>query len=323
MNRMMGFFYNQIIIKNLHVSSTLKSFLRLLTKSNFIKASIHIFFVLAIILNISPANAAKRKRGAPDESGYVQRALEKDKEKEEKKTDSETPEPKIPSPAARVAAKKRQNAVPAPMANKKAPSKRAPKKEENVWLPEMGENPDTPKVIEERKEEAVQEKKLLNDLLGLNYKTHIPPKELYGRLDGDNKHLPPVYFQSNYLEMIYKAIDKKDFNNLRTLLANYKFINQRHEDGDTILMYAIQNDSLNAVRILLAKGALVNALNGRKRTALHYAAALGNLDSLKLLLTMGANPFLKDDNDMTAMDYAQVAQQPRAEAILGQYLSQE
>ena len=162
---------------------------------------------------------------------------------------------------------------------------------------------------------------LVAKLANINYNTHTPPKQLYDHnLTPANNHLPPVYFKSYYLEATFNAIKKNDYNKLRALLAKFDFLNGQNENGDTILIAAIQHHSLNSARILLTKGAYINAVNDRKRTALHYAAALGDEDSIKLLLTMGANFNLKDDQGMTALDYAQANYKNNASNIIETYI---
>jgi len=222
----------------------------------------------------------------------------------------------------------------APPINFKDPSLKQKKKKtaakkgastSSQWVPMMGENPDTLDEQLKRKKENEQNELLVQELAELNYNTYIPPKELQHIQPNNfnNMHIPKVYFQSDYLNMIVKAIDKNDFRNLRVLIENYDFINEPHKNGDTILIYAIQNNSLNSARILLGNGAEVDAVNNRNRTALHYAAALGNVEAIRLLLSMGANPLKLDDLNQMPIDYSKLAQQYPAEQILSQYLNSD
>lgn len=189
------------------------------------------------------------------------------------------------------------------------------------WAPKLGENKDSEDVVLERKKEEVNKSKLVNKLSQLNYNIYVPPKELYNRPDDNlNNHLPYFYLESDYSKMVINSINKDDYKNLRVLLENYKFINEQGANGDTILIYAIQNHKVKSARLLLSKGARVDAVNSRKRTALHYAAALGDQDSLILLLSMGANPEARDDLEMTPLDYVKESGKPAAESILDQYV---
>lgn len=160
-------------------------------------------------------------------------------------------------------------------------------------------------------------------LMGINYKNQVPPKKLYERpYSPTNLHLPPVYFKSYYLYLAFNAAAKDDLKGLNAVLNRYNLLNGQNKDGDTVLMYAIQNNSINSARLLLAKGAYVDAVNHRRRTALHYAAALGNKELTKLLLSMGSDYTLKDDNDMTAVDYAYSSNNAEVAKIIEKYIEQ-
>ena len=168
-----------------------------------------------------------------------------------------------------------------------------------------------------------QQSDFINKLSSLDYKTQIPPKKLYDRTNSDfNKHIPPIYFKSYYISLIFKAAKNNDINGINAVLSKYNLLNGQNKDGDTVLIHAIENNSLDAARLLLAKGAYVNAVNNRKRTALHYAATLGNLNIIKLLLSMGADYTLVDDSNMKAIDYAQATGQMDAVKTISQYIEQ-
>lgn len=281
------------------------------------------FLFYMFILSSLLAEASNKKNNIDDEPGYVTEALA-----EQKVEDMSTSKQNSKNNTTKNSSKLvKQKPLSKPIDRhdnnsslKKKPKNKKTKDHETKWLPEMGENPDSKEAIEKNIKENKKKQLLVNELSSLNYNIYIPPKELYSYTeDGFNNHLPKIYFQSDYLKMIINAIDHNNYNNLRTVLDSYSFINEPHQNGDTILMYAIQNHSLNSARILLAKGAHVDAVNNSQRTALHYAAALGDVESIKLLLSMGANPKAIDELNMTPIDYAKVAQQYKAEWLLSQY----
>ena len=188
------------------------------------------------------------------------------------------------------------------------------------WLPQLNKDP-TDASKKRLKEYEQEQEKLVDELLKLKYDTYTPPKQLYNNTNTTyNKHLPPVYLKSDYFDMAFKAVETDDEDALRAVLSGSNFLNQQNKNGDTILIYAIQNRGINSARILLAKGALTDIANNRQRTALHYAASLGDVDSVKLLLSMGANPSLVDDMNMTPMDYAKLEKQSQVEYIINKYL---
>jgi len=224
--------------------------------------------------------------------------------------------------------------------NNNSPSKALPKSKTPTRIPPAIQTQDqqntnlqttksVPKPTAANKEETITSDKelkkektsLVNKLLKLNYNTYTAPKKLYDQEPIPfNTHLPPVYFESYYLQETFEASKKNNYKKLRAILNKFDFLNGQNEDGDTILIAATQHNSIDSARILLAKGAYIDAVNNRKRTALHYAAALGNVDTTKLLLTMGANFNLKDDKGMTALEYAEFSNQPETSKIIKAYI---
>lgn len=193
----------------------------------------------------------------------------------------------------------------------------------NDWMPELNKYPTKESIARLKKQEKEQEK-LVNKLLKINYDIHTPPRQLRDNFNTEgNKHLPPVYFKSEYVDIAFKAVETDDEEGLRGVLSDPSFLNYQNKDGDTILIHAVQNRAINTARILLAKKALVDVANNRKRTALQYASALGDTLMVRLLLSMGANPYLKDDMDMTALDYATLNQQYQVEDIINKYLEEK
>ncbi len=184
------------------------------------------------------------------------------------------------------------------------------------WLPQLNKDP-TDASKNRLKEYEQEQEKLVDELLGLKYNTYTPPKQLYNRANTTyNKHLPPVYLKSDYFDMAFKAVETDDEDALRAVLSGSSFLNQQNKNGDTILIYAIQNRGINSARILLAKGALTDIANHRQRTALHYASSLGDVDSVKLLLSMGASLNVVDDMNMTPLDYAKLEKRTQVEDII-------
>lgn len=297
-----------------------------------------LFIIALITLSVAHVHAASKKSNLPyNEPGFVTAALSEDAASnkknsgnisaaysanfdQEKKTSVKSDVPNKNSAFIKAGGTIPPNIT---KVNKKdnPSSKKNQKASSPSWAPKLGENKDSEDVILERQKEEANKANLVNKLSQLNYNIYVPPKELYNRPDDNlNTHLPYFYLESDYSKMVINSIDKDDYKSLRVLLENYKFINEQGANGDTILIYAIQNHKVQAARLLLSKGARVDAVNFRQRTALHYAAALGDKDSLILLLSMGANPESRDDLEMTSLDYAKKSGQPAAESILDQYV---
>lgn len=191
------------------------------------------------------------------------------------------------------------------------------------WMPDLNKDP-TKESIARLKRQKKEQEELVNKLLELDYNIHTPPKQLHGaNKTGINKYLPPIYLKSEYFEMAFIAVEQDNQDALRGFLSGHNFLNKQNDDGNTLLIHAIQNNAIDVARILLARKALVDVANNQGRTALHYATALGNADSVKLLLSMGANPYLMDNTGMTALDYASIKQQHQVESIINKYMESE
>ena len=68
-----------------------------------------------------------------------------------------------------------------------------------------------------------------------------------------------------------------------------------HQDGNTLLHFAVQADNLEVVDLLLNYGANPSIKNSKNETPAHYAARLGNLEILKFLVENGGLHGILDD----------------------------
>lgn len=76
------------------------------------------------------------------------------------------------------------------------------------------------------------------------------------------------------------------------------------ENGNTLLILAIQNDHITAALELAADKELINKQNNEGKTALHYAVDNGNLELCIALIDKGADKNIKDNNDCSPKDMA-------------------
>ena len=113
-------------------------------------------------------------------------------------------------------------------------------------------------------------------------------------------HIKDLLFKNIYIE--YQALSiaiKRGYTNIvRILLNKYSNINKQDDDGNTLLMQAIQNNNLEIVKLLLQAGADVNIKDNQNLTALIIAIALpisslgkikGNIKLVRTLIDYGAN----------------------------------
>lgn len=93
-------------------------------------------------------------------------------------------------------------------------------------------------------------------------------------------------------DLLYLIQNDKSFN-----------INDKDENGITLLMQCTGGGRTDTVNVLLENGAFVDAQNNGQ-TALFSAATFGKTDIVWRLLKAGANKNLKDKFGLTAADYA-------------------
>ncbi|MCT4635535.1 MAG: ankyrin repeat domain-containing protein [Rickettsiales bacterium] len=296
------------------------------------KRSIFLILIIFLSCNLAEASSSRRSNAVNNANKYdfSKSSPKKDAASFAKDTKNSKINSSIPKDLDAIRAKReatygsRRNPTPMGLnVPSSASASEIPTSNYEDWMPELNKDPTKESIIRLEKQKQEQEK-LVNELLELNYNVHTPPMQLYGvNNTANNKSLPPVYLKSEYFQMAFMVVEKDNQDALRGFLTNHNFLNRQNENGDTLLIHAIQNNAINAARVLLARKALVDVANNQGRTALHYAAALGNPDSVKLLLSMGANPYLIDNMGMTALDYATIKKQYQVEGIINKYLESE
>lgn len=101
-----------------------------------------------------------------------------------------------------------------------------------------------------------------------------------------------------------------------------QLLNQRLEDGSTLLSLAVRDGSDSVVKTLLAAGAEANQpLKGNGATPLHVAARAGKVEAILQLLSAGANPLALDSQRTDAVDSAIAGEQDRAALVLLKWLT--
>uniref|UniRef100_A0A915PJ46 Uncharacterized protein n=1 Tax=Setaria digitata TaxID=48799 RepID=A0A915PJ46_9BILA len=107
------------------------------------------------------------------------------------------------------------------------------------------------------------------------------------------------------IDLIHKAVEEGDINELTSLIDFEKLSTARDRHGMTPLHKAVLHGQTNAVRYLLAKyPSCINATNHTGRTALHYASASPTGEYLvKLLQKAGADAFIQDKFGHTSSYY--------------------
>ena len=78
----------------------------------------------------------------------------------------------------------------------------------------------------------------------------------------------------------------------------------RGQDGERPLHFAVTGERIGMVEFLLDKGADINGTNDSGSTPLHTAAWQGNVAIVELLIDGGAKVNAKNDMDKTSLDWA-------------------
>lgn len=97
------------------------------------------------------------------------------------------------------------------------------------------------------------------------------------------------------------ALEKRDLNSIRQLIASDIDVNQTRDDGKTALMFASRAGRADLVNALINAGAQVNLRNRNGGTALMYASTLDATQILKTLLHHGASPDAQAVNGWTPL----------------------
>lgn len=107
------------------------------------------------------------------------------------------------------------------------------------------------------------------------------------------------------LARLLEAIEKRDYAFIEGLLKTSQLdINQKMEDGYTLLMLAAFTGDLKLTNLFLSHGASPDVKNQGGSTALKLAALQGHAPIAHLLVKNGATSDLKDDKGFTPLMYA-------------------
>jgi ankyrin repeat protein len=87
-------------------------------------------------------------------------------------------------------------------------------------------------------------------------------------------------------------------------LKSFHGINEKNEDGNTILHLAAQFSSYKTVKLLIEKGAEINAKNAKGETPLHRAAYRGKVRNVKEIVKAGGDVNARDNDGSTPLHYA-------------------
>ncbi|XP_049835771.1 serine/threonine-protein phosphatase 6 regulatory ankyrin repeat subunit B-like [Schistocerca gregaria] len=135
------------------------------------------------------------------------------------------------------------------------------------------------------------------------------------------KHQQEIGCDNNGNNILHCAVRaRRDTLDKVKYILNKKLttIEEKNENGETALMYAVQLPSFHTIKqtlvqILLTSGASLNAKDKQGKTPLHIAAAEGDAKTMETLIAAGADVTERDLNGRMPLHWA--AQSHRAEAV--------
>ena len=118
-------------------------------------------------------------------------------------------------------------------------------------------------------------------------------------------------------DSIWTAVRRGDVEELKEYLADGTKVNERNDDGITLLSMAALAGEIETVQLLIDEGADLDAKNNDGNTALHGTAFLGRLEMTNLLIESGADVNIRNDDGATPLDTAAAEWSQELEGAVG------
>jgi hypothetical protein len=139
-----------------------------------------------------------------------------------------------------------------------------------------------------------------------NFSKQILPSNIAKKVYSQpNKHLIPVTFDYELAHQAFDCIknEKDSADIIKSIVTKLNNPDFQDEEGNTLLMHAVNKKDLKLTSILLSCGANPNIKNNSGFSPLHLAASYDEYDLLYPLIFAGGDPNLPDDNKNTPFMY--------------------
>lgn len=131
----------------------------------------------------------------------------------------------------------------------------------------------------------------------------------------DNKEFEGLRPLGTFINM-FQAMEIEDIGLLKTTIASGANIDERDENGWTILMHAVFNNKVAFLKELINAGASIDSQCTKGDTALDISVIRGNYAVAQLLLNHGADPNTTSNNGYTPIMSAMVNKNKRLIELL-------
>jgi|SaaInlStandDraft_5_1057022.scaffolds.fasta_scaffold00171_23 ankyrin repeat protein len=119
-----------------------------------------------------------------------------------------------------------------------------------------------------------------------------------------NMKLPSINTGTDITDIIEKTIKGGSNIELKNLLRNNNYLNNRNSLNQTPLMIAIKYNNLEMIETIVDSGANLNLYDNDGNTALIISSKLDKEDIIKLLLDSKADFSIKNKKGYTALEIA-------------------
>ncbi|MBQ4875319.1 MAG: ankyrin repeat domain-containing protein [Rickettsiaceae bacterium H1] len=98
-----------------------------------------------------------------------------------------------------------------------------------------------------------------------------------------NQYLPKATYMSDYKKLLFQEVKNNNVNAIRALIELIEDVDFRDENGNTPLLYAVNQGKIDMVRLLIMKDSDLMAKNLNYQSAYDLAIKNGRLDILNIL----------------------------------------